>query len=231
MFWHEHPDEDHLELFLLNQLSDPESACIEDHLLVCSQCVDACQETARWVDCIRAALRWVDQPALADSAKGPVAVSALSATSRPLMLRWWSCAAATVLLTALTVNSIHDEQERGNVSTPVSLPARAPQVKKLLEHPEPPISDIRETRSRRIRVVKQTKPTARVLKPFSPPVTVVLSPKPELMQAPHDIVLKATVGEDVLAVLIAPLPGEYVEIKRPSRIRRIIATIARPFRW
>jgi hypothetical protein len=61
-------------------------------------------------------------------------------------------------------------------------------------------------------------------------VTVVLSPKPELMQAPDDLVLTAAVGEDVLAVLMAPLPGEYVQIKRPSRIRRIIAAIARPFR-
>jgi hypothetical protein len=146
------------------------------------------------------------------------------------MLRWWSCAAATALLTALTVNSVHENKNQGSLPPPVFMSVRTPQVKKLLEHPKRPISDIRETRSRRIRVVKQTRPRARVLKPFSPPVTVVLSPKPELMQAPDDLVLTAAVGEDVLAVLMAPLPGEYVQIKRPSRIRRIIAAIARPFR-
>lgn len=51
-----HLDEDDLERYALNQISEPELARVEEHLLLCVECQDACIAVQQEIDVIRRAL-------------------------------------------------------------------------------------------------------------------------------------------------------------------------------
>jgi hypothetical protein len=51
-----HPSNDDLERYCLGRLTDQaELAAIEQHLLVCAECISRAQETQDYIDAIRAA--------------------------------------------------------------------------------------------------------------------------------------------------------------------------------
>jgi hypothetical protein len=55
-----HISDHDLERFHLGTLTDEELAAIEEHLLICSPCVDAAIATAEYVDALRAAIIRLD---------------------------------------------------------------------------------------------------------------------------------------------------------------------------
>jgi hypothetical protein len=52
----EHISDHDLERFHLGALNDEELSDLEEHLLICSQCVDAAEEATRYVETIRVAI-------------------------------------------------------------------------------------------------------------------------------------------------------------------------------
>jgi hypothetical protein len=49
-----HIDEHDLERYHMGSVQEPESTCIEEHLLWCQTCLDRIEETGRFVDAMRA---------------------------------------------------------------------------------------------------------------------------------------------------------------------------------
>ena len=54
---HEHISDIDLERYYLGMIVDEsELAAIEEHLLICSECIDAAEDAAQYVDAIRAGM-------------------------------------------------------------------------------------------------------------------------------------------------------------------------------
>ena len=51
-----HPDEQTLEAYLLGTLPPRKAKRVEEHLLVCSECIDAAKELEEYIRSMRAAL-------------------------------------------------------------------------------------------------------------------------------------------------------------------------------
>lgn len=78
-----HISEDVLELYAMGRLSEPETEPVEEHLLVCSVCQDALQQTDEFVRAIRVAARELQ------SEPEPVAVPLNVPVSQPKADPWW----------------------------------------------------------------------------------------------------------------------------------------------
>lgn len=56
-----HISQEDLELYCLGRATNAQLAPIEEHLLVCPQCVERAQAMLRYIDTLRAALRKIEE--------------------------------------------------------------------------------------------------------------------------------------------------------------------------
>lgn len=225
----DHPSEEDIELFALNRLPDSESAAIEEHLLLCPRCIEACSEAEHWVRCIREGLKRYD-----DHAKpgifAPAVERARTARPWPSARRWLVPAAAVIAFIALNVRHNRTSDESIVVQTVANRqPSSVDQQLTVIPASRQSTTDISMPRPHRVRARRVSKPVDRP-KMLSIPGVRLTDREPELMDAPGDIEVAAADPAVVpVDALVGDLP-EFVEFKRPSFIRRLLGAIARPFR-
>jgi len=57
-----HPDEEHLERYVMKLCTDQDSGEIEEHLLICERCHERCREAEEWVTLMKMALHLAPKP-------------------------------------------------------------------------------------------------------------------------------------------------------------------------
>jgi anti-sigma factor RsiW len=110
-----HVAEDVLEKYLMNHLTEPETASVEEHLLACAYCQAQTEETEAFILAARAALR--------EPLRKPVARAARAGTSGA-MLSWFSAPVIAMASLGLAIGTyLAPSQETGGPPVEVRLSA------------------------------------------------------------------------------------------------------------
>jgi anti-sigma factor RsiW len=107
-----HVTEDVLEKYLMNHLTEPQSASVEEHLLACPYCQAQTEETEAFIYAARAALR--------EPLRKPAARAARAGTSGA-MLSWFSAPVIAMASLGLAIGTYLAPSRMASGGTPVEV--------------------------------------------------------------------------------------------------------------
>jgi hypothetical protein len=107
-----HVAEDVLEKYLMNHLTEPDRASVEEHLLACPSCQDQTEETEAFILAARAALR--------EPVRKPAARAARVGTSGA-MLSWFSAPVVAMASLGLAIGTYLAPSQVSNGGPPVEV--------------------------------------------------------------------------------------------------------------
>jgi hypothetical protein len=236
MLFANHPSEEDLELFVLNRLPAEKTPGIEEHLLLCPECIHTCSTLHDWTRCLRQSLNQLQTQDMV-----PTRAPAMVVTAERLTRNWRSavrwCSYATAAALLLMAILAPDTVRRGHES-PMVATRTSPGLWAQWEEHVSPLDEIAKggivstpvRRARAGKVRRSPTPNVRIVKTLRLPAPVVACREPELMDAPADLVIPGG-DNDVLAdALLDAVPDTYMEPKRPSILRRFFAAIVKTFR-
>jgi hypothetical protein len=235
----EHPTPDLLDHYLINDLSEPETAEIERHVFACDSCFSRVASRELEPMALAKACKMLSQ--LENDGTRVLTLSPLEPDSappfRPVTPSWtfqpqYAMIAATAVMAITTVASIQSIERK---STPAAIPIVTAPTIASVQPIEPADDDIASsTPEQTVRVPKRKARVqhpeyivpARYTKPFLPPDGDVEAPEFVLTQAPPPAVYAARHLDAPAGIMRMPDAPK----KRVKRSRKVLSALASPFK-